>query len=80
MDGPIWANRVCTTRSPVPPSLLRLGVITPSTWRRACASPRLAEVISFSAYGRSLRARASVVVIFPCSKSAVARFASMCRW
>ncbi len=43
-------------------------------------SPRLAKVISFSAYGRSLRARASVVVIFPCSKSEVARFASMCLW
>jgi len=29
-------------------------------------SPRFAKVMSFSAYGRSLRARASVVVILPC--------------
>src|SRR5918996_5200585 len=42
-------------------------------------SPRLALVISRSATGRSLRARASVVVIRPCSNSAVARFASMWR-
>ena len=53
---------------------------TVSTWRRACMSPRFAKVISFSAYGRSLRARASVVVIFPCSNSAAARFDSMCFW
>ena len=79
MAGPISVNRVCTTRRPAA-FVLRSGVITLSTWRRACMSPRLAKVISFSAYGRSLRARASVVVIFPCSKRAVARFASMCSW
>ena len=71
MAGPISVNRVCT---------MPLFVITVSTWRRACMSPRLAKVISFSAYGRSLRARASVVVIFPCSKREAARFASMCFW
>ena len=38
-----------------------------------------ANVIRRSATGRSLRARASVVVILPCSNSAVARFAIMCR-
>src|SRR5215469_8848708 len=65
------ANRVCTTV---------LSVTTVSTWRRACRSPRLAKVISRSASGRSLRALASVVVILPCSNSAVARLAIMCRW
>src|SRR5262249_9269175 len=64
-------NRVCTTP---------LSVITVSTWRRACRSPRLAKVIRRSANGRSRRALASVVVILPCSNKAVARFARMCRW
>src|SRR5258707_10084919 len=57
-----------------------LSVTVVSTWRRACRSRGLAKVIRRSAPGRSLRARASVVVILPCSNSAVARFASMCRW
>ena len=35
-------------------------------------SPFLALVINFSATGRSVRARDSVVVIRPCSNSAVA--------
>src|SRR3954449_2810296 len=51
-----------------------------STSRRLCRSPRLALVISFSATGRSTRARASVVVIRPCSNSAVARFETISRW
>ena len=36
--------------------------------------------ISFSATGRSTRARASVVVIRPCSNSAVARFETISFW
>src|SRR5688500_17539801 len=47
------------------------------TWRRACRSPRLAKVTSFSASGRSRFAFASVVVIRPCSNSEVARPASI---
>ena len=69
--GPISANSVCTTF---------LLVTMVRTWRRACRSPRLAKVIRRSATGRSLRALAPVVVILPCSNSAVARFARMCRW
>src|SRR5215467_11432647 len=65
------ANRLCTTL---------MSVTTVSTWRRACRSPRLAKVIRRSASGRSLRALASVVVILPCSNSAVARLAIMWRW
>src|SRR4051812_12820680 len=57
-------------------SLSRICVIT---WRRACRSPRLAKVTSFSAYGRSRLALASVVVIRPCSNSEVARLASISR-
>src|SRR3954452_6356871 len=49
------------------------------TWRRACRSPRLAKVTSFSANGRSRFAFASVVVIRPCSNSDVARLASISR-
>src|SRR3954467_12722616 len=49
------------------------------TWRRACRSPRLAKVTSFSASGRSRFAFASVVVIRPCSNSEVARLASISR-
>src|SRR3954453_11341351 len=49
------------------------------TWRRACRSPRLAKVTSFSASGRSRFALASVVVIRPCSNSDVARLASISR-
>src|SRR5215212_8425811 len=64
------ANRWWTT------SLSRICVIT---WRRACRSPRLAKVTSFSAYGRSRLALASVVVIRPCSNSEVARLASISR-
>src|SRR3954449_297770 len=47
------------------------------TWRRACRSPRLAKVTSFSARGRRRFALVSVVVIRPCSKSDVARLASI---
>src|SRR3954470_2412988 len=47
------------------------------TCRRACRSPRLAKVTSFSASGRSRLALASVVVIRPCSNSDVARLASI---
>ncbi len=43
-------------------------------------APRFALVISFSATGRSTRARASVVVIRPCSNSAVARFETISFW
>src|SRR4051794_34112397 len=50
------------------------------TSRRLCRSPFLALVISFSACGRSARARDSVVVIRPCSKSWLARFARIRRW
>src|SRR6188472_3025262 len=55
------------------------------TSRRLCNgfSPRcafLALVISFSATGRRNLARASVVVIRPCSNNAVARFATISRW
>src|SRR3954465_2826609 len=50
------------------------------TSRRLCRSPFLALVISFSATGRSTRALASVVVILPCSNSAVARFETISRW
>src|SRR5437763_1430540 len=64
------ANRWWTT------SLSRMTVIT---WRRACRSPRLAKVTSFSANGRSRFAFASVVVIRPCSNSEVARLASISR-
>src|SRR3954453_16625395 len=53
--------------------------MTVITWRRACRSPRLAKVTSFSAYGRSRLALASVVVIRPCSNSEVARLASISR-
>src|SRR3954451_19871164 len=66
----ISANSVWTT------SLSRMTVIT---WRRACRSPRLAKVTSFSAYGRSRFALAAVVVIRPCSNSDVARLASISR-
>src|SRR5918997_1251367 len=65
------ANRWWTT------SLSRMTVMT---CRRACRSPRLAKVTSFSAYGRSRFAFASVVVIRPCSNSDVARLASISRW
>src|SRR3954451_13811150 len=47
------------------------------TWRRACRSPRLAKVTSFSARGRRRFAFVSVVVIRPCSKSEVARLGSI---
>src|SRR4051794_22693630 len=50
------------------------------TSRRLCRSPFLALVISFSATGRSTRALVSVVVIRPCSNSAVARFETINRW
>src|SRR3954465_5225033 len=53
--------------------------MTVITWRRACRSPRLAKVTSFSANGRSRFAFASVVVIRPCSNSDVARLASISR-
>src|SRR3712207_1766158 len=53
--------------------------MTVMTWRRACRSPRLAKVTSFSANGRSRLAFASVVVIRPCSNSEVARLASISR-
>src|SRR3712207_9146492 len=49
------------------------------TRRRACRSPRLAKVTSFSARGRSRLAFAAVVVIRPCSNSDVARLASISR-
>src|SRR3954451_22151667 len=57
-----------------------------STSRRLCrlctvpSSAFLALVMSFSATGRSTRALASVVVIRPCSNSAVARFETIRRW
>src|SRR5690348_4772347 len=54
--------------------------MTDRTWRRLCRSPFLALVISRSAYGRSMRALASVVVILPCSNSEVARFARISFW
>ena len=64
--GPISVKSTCTTV---------LSRMVFSTSRRLCRSPRFALVISLSAYGRSVRALASVVVIRPCSNSAVARFA-----
>src|SRR5690606_30486964 len=65
------ANNVCTT------SLSRSFL---STSRRLCNVPFLAWVISFSAYGRSARAFGSVVLIRPCSNSAVARLANIAFW
>ncbi|KHJ73274.1 hypothetical protein QR64_08740 [Rhodococcus sp. Chr-9] len=65
-EGPISANSEWTT------SLLRM---TFSTSRREASVPALACVTSFSAYGRRALALASVVVMRPCSKSAVARLA-----
>src|SRR4051795_11212621 len=65
------SKRACTTP---------LSRIVESTWRRLCRSPFFALVISFSANGRSTRALASVVVIRPCSKRLVARFATMSLW
>src|SRR3954470_14839470 len=65
------SNSACTTP---------LSRIVESTWRRLCRSPFLALVISFSANGRSTRALASVVVIRPCSKRLVARFATISLW
>src|SRR5581483_11952889 len=46
-----------------------------STCRRACRSPRRPSVISFSAYGLTAFAFASVVRMRPCSLSEHARFA-----
>src|SRR3954447_22602441 len=69
--GAISVNSTCTT------DLSRMVL---RTSRRLCRSPRLALVMSFSATGRSTRARASVVVIRPCSNSAVARFETISFW
>src|ERR1700722_5473126 len=65
------ANRLCTT------SLSRIFL---STSRRWCSVPFLAWVISFSAWGRNPRALVSVVLIRPCSNSAVARLARIAFW
>src|SRR6266550_2912449 len=46
-----------------------------SACRRECRSPRRPSVISFSAYGLTALAFASVVLMRPCSKSEHARFA-----
>ena len=68
--GAISVNRTCTT------SLL---LTTVSTRRRACRSPRFANVIRRSASGRSRFALASVVVIRLCSNRLVARLARISR-
>src|SRR5690606_37105454 len=70
-DGPISAKSVWTT------SLLRM---TFSTSRRSARVPPFALVMSFSAYGRTALALASVAVIRPCSKGAVARLAKIAFW
>src|SRR5947208_1558869 len=64
------ANSVCTTD---------LSRTTRRTRRRACKSPRFANVTNRSASGRSRFAFASVVVIRPCSKSAVAKLPRISR-
>src|SRR5512133_789430 len=60
------ANRVCTTA---------LSRTTVRTWRRAATSPRLAKVISRSAWGRRRLALASVVRMRPSENRARARLA-----
>src|SRR5437762_5187990 len=49
-----------------------------TTMRCWCTLPPFAFVISFSAYGRSALALATVVVIAPASNRCAARFASSC--
>src|SRR3954470_5483373 len=50
-------------------------------WRRACRSPRLASVISFSTSGLTALALASVVLIRSCSMTSLQRFLSNAlRW
>src|SRR4051812_1648699 len=75
--GAISVNSACTT------DLSRMVLRTSRRLCRLCTLPSsafLALVISFSATGRSTRALASVVVILPCSNSAVARFETISRW
>src|SRR6266550_2019655 len=64
------ANRVCTTV---------LSLTTVRTSRRAAMSPRLANVISFSAWGRSRFAFAWVVLMRPWVNRARARLAMIRR-
>src|SRR3954452_12046497 len=52
-----------------------------SAWRRACRSPRLASVISFSTSGLTALALASVVLIRSCSMTSLHKFLSSAfRW
>src|ERR1700709_370771 len=53
--------------------------MTVSTRRRACRSPRFANVMSRSATGRRRLAFVSVVLMLLCVNRAAARFASMRR-
>src|SRR6185312_12609131 len=66
-SGAISVKRTCTTS---------LSPITARTRRRACRSPRLANVMRRSASGRRRLALVSVVLIDLCVNSAAARFAS----
>ena len=59
-------------------STSRFGIFC-STCRIACRSPRRASVMSFSAYGRSSFAFATVVLIPSCSNSDVAMLRSSAR-
>src|SRR3954451_13188510 len=75
--------------SPPPPSAYR-GATSSNTletttlscpsadraWRRACRSPRLASVMSFSTSGLTALALASVVLIRSCSMTSLQRFLS----
>src|SRR4029453_5128876 len=55
--------------------------ISAIAWRRACRSPRLPSVTSFSTIGRKSFALGSVVTICSCSISEAARFANIdLRW
>src|SRR3954451_20893442 len=52
-----------------------------SAWRRACRSPRLGSVMSFSTSGLTALALASVVSIRSCSMTSLQRFlSSALRW
>src|SRR5215467_545621 len=57
-----------------------LSWIVAITCRRSCTPPFLARVISFSAYGRSAFALASVVTIASAANRCAARFAMSSRW
>src|SRR4029453_17141346 len=50
------------------------------TWRRSCTPPFFAFVMSFSAYGRSAFALASVVTMASAANRLAARFAMISRW